>query len=115
MSLSMSGSAFHDWVLEGFAGFLGCFGDAVEITAQGDDRAAAAPTGHPGRGNAGYAFFHVESIFSQDGRDIFGCFYFLETQLAKAEDHVHHFLYVFFFGGTGKKRLLLSTFDNGRV
>ncbi len=92
VTLAVAGAAFEKRIVVGHARLLRSRRNAVDVGAQRDDRLARSPRGHPRRRDARNAFFDGEALLPQDVGQVFGGFDLLESELAEAEDGIHHLL-----------------------
>src|ERR1700722_2573247 len=115
MTLAVSGRAFYYRRLVGYAWLLRRLWNAIDIAAQRNHRAAAAPFCHPGRWYSRDAFFDRESILLKDTHQVFGGFEFLEPQFAEAEDHIDHFLHGFFLAADSSEGCFFQAFNIGGI
>src|SRR4051812_15696496 len=87
---------FNNWVVVAYTWFLRCFGNTVDIASHCYDWFTRTPFCSPCGWYSCYSRVYFEPILAKNVGQVFGSFYFLETQFAETEYHIDHYLGRFF-------------------
>jgi hypothetical protein len=84
----MSRGALDQRIVPGDARLLAGFRDAINVAAEGDHGVSGAPRRPPGRGHAGHALLHGETVLAQHRCEVAPRLDLLEAEFGEAEQLV---------------------------